>query len=783
MTNLLKRKAIFLLYRAFETLAAPLVLVYLLTRVLRDRRYLPTLRERLGELSALWQKTAPEAIWLHAVSVGEVLAAVPLVEELRRRLPGTPLFVSTTTLTGREMANQRLAPLVNGVFYAPIDYVWAVRRVLRRIRPSVVVILETEIWPNLFREVKRIGCALVMINGRISDRALPKYRRFAPVFGPVLSLCDKIVVQSEEMRERFVTAGAPAQIVEVGGNLKYDFTLTPLPKDSPVLAFVAAGQGRPIWIAASTTTDGRTEEEDDVIAAQRALEGWRLIVAPRKPERFAGVAAKLASAGLRWTRRTALQDPAADVLLLDSIGELAGAFVHSSAEFMGGTLTEMGGHNILEPAMAGVPVIAGPHLENFREIEAHFEAHRAVMRIAGGGELAGAIVRAAADPELGGRGRSAAAMKTGAARRAAFAAIALYRESYPCERTRQPGWFFLWWFAQIWRVASARDRRGKRARVRRLPVPVVNVGNVTAGGTGKTPVTLELLSDLAAVKPALLTRGHGRSTREIIVLPKGDERPSIECTGDEAQLYIRPYGSASGHVPIGIGADRFEAGSRLLREADVGAVLLDDGFQHLQLHRDFDLVLIDALRPFGGGHLLPLGRLREPLEGLARADAFLITRSRSVANLPAIVATLRRYNPAAPVYFAWLENRAWTNLKGEILDVGAFAGVKSVAFCGLGNPESFWRSLADVGVTPMERHSYGDHHRYTPTELRRLARHAKESGAEVLLTTAKDSVNLCAEFEAVTDPLPVYWLEIGIGIARRGDLVRRIERKIGWTSA
>ena len=188
LTNLLKRKAIFLLYRAFETLAAPLVLVYLLTRVLRDRRYLPTLRERLGELSALWQKTAPEAIWLHAVSVGEVLAAVPLVEELRRRLPGTPLFVSTTTLTGREMANQRLAPLVNGVFYAPIDYVWAVRRVLRRIRPSVVVILETEIWPNLFREVKRIGCALVMINGRISDRALPKYRRFAPVFGPVLSL-------------------------------------------------------------------------------------------------------------------------------------------------------------------------------------------------------------------------------------------------------------------------------------------------------------------------------------------------------------------------------------------------------------------------------------------------------------------------------------------------------------------------------------------------------------------------------------------------------------------
>jgi len=197
------------------------VFVYLLARVAGDRRYFSTLRERLGELSALWQKTASEAIWLHAVSVGEVLAAVPLVEELRRRSPRTPLFFSVSTLAGREMAAQRLAPLTKGIFYAPFDYVWTVRRVLRRIRPSVLVILETEIWPNLFREAKRIGCGVVLVNGRISDRALPRYRRFASVFAPVLSLCDRILAQSEEMRERFVTAGAPAGIVEVGGNLKY----------------------------------------------------------------------------------------------------------------------------------------------------------------------------------------------------------------------------------------------------------------------------------------------------------------------------------------------------------------------------------------------------------------------------------------------------------------------------------------------------------------------------------------------------------------------------------
>jgi tetraacyldisaccharide 4'-kinase len=770
----LRRKAIFLLYRVALVLASPAVALYLLARGLRDRRYFPTLRERFGELPALWQKTTPDAIWLHAVSVGEVLAAVPLLEELKRRSPRTPIFVSTTTLGGREMADKRLAALASGIFYSPVDYVWVVRRVLRRIRPSVIVILETEIWPNLFREAARVGCGLVMVNGRISDRALPRYRRFAPFFAPVLSLCDKIMVQSDEMRERFIVAGAPASTIETGGNLKYDFQLAPLPPDSPVRAFLGAGQGKRLWIAASTSTDGRLEEEDDIISAQRQLPGWRLILAPRKPDRFETVAKKLESSGLRWTRRTALHDPAADILLLDSIGELAGTFEHADAVFMGGTLSDMGGHNILEPAMTGKPIIAGPHLENFREIEKHFDAHNALLRIATGSELAAAVPRAADDPGLGQRGLAAAGMKCGAAKRAADAVMELYNSRYPIERLPQPVWAFLWFLAEIWRLASAEDRHRKMARRRKLSVPVVSVGNITAGGTGKTPVTLELLIDLTPLKPGLLTRGHGRDMREIVLLPRGDERPPLESTGDEAQLYIR-----STHLPIGIGADRAETGARLIEQTDVGMMMLDDGFQHLQLHRDFDLVLIDAMKAFGGGHLLPLGRLREPLEGLARADAFLITRSRAVANLQAIVSTLRRYNPKAPVYFAWLENRRWTNLKGETLNVRAFADKKAIAFCGLGNPDSFWRSLADVGVNPMERHFYGDHHRYTPNEVRRLARHSLEQGAEVLLTTAKDAVNLCPEFEAVAAPLKVYWLEIGIGIDRRDDLLAQIERKVG----
>src|SRR6185437_11273307 len=202
----LKRKAIFLLYRVLQTLASPALLVYLVLRGLRNPKYFSTLRQRCGEIPPSWQQTISASIWLHAVSVGEILAAVPLIEEIRKRTPKTPVFISTTTLAGCETAEKRLSGLADGVFYAPMDFVWAVRRVLRRIRPTVVVILETEIWPNLFRESKRLGCGLVLVNGRISDRALPRYVRFAPLFSNVLGLCDTILAQSNEMKARFEAA-------------------------------------------------------------------------------------------------------------------------------------------------------------------------------------------------------------------------------------------------------------------------------------------------------------------------------------------------------------------------------------------------------------------------------------------------------------------------------------------------------------------------------------------------------------------------------------------------
>ncbi len=769
----MKRKAIYLLYRVLQGLVSPVILVYLLLRGLRNRPYFATLRERCGRLPASFQQTISASIWLHAVSVGEVLAAVPLIEELKRRTPETAVFVSTTTLAGRETADKRLAGLADGIFFAPFDFVWAVRRVLRQLRPATVIVLETEIWPNLFREVKRTGAGLILVNGRISDRALPRYRVFKLLFADVLALCDRILTQSEEMKRRFIAAGAPAGSVEAGGNLKYDFAPGTAPADSPAVRFIEADRHRPLWIAASTSADDYLAEEDFVIAAQRGLHGWRLIVAPRKPERFEEVAGRLARSGLRWTRRTALDDPNADVLLLDSVGELSGLFPYAKAVFMGGTLADRGGHNILEPAIFGKPVVAGPHLENFREIGEHFERRQAIRRITSGEDLRNAIAAAGADPALGERALAAAQEKRGAAAIAANAAMAVYDSVYPRQRHAQPAQTFLWLLSLIWRTGSAVDRRRKRAQARKLPVPVISVGNITVGGTGKTPVTIALLRSFQKLEPGLLTRGYGRDTRQNVMVCDKDHRMPVSMTGDEAQLCRRETG-----VPIGVGANRYEAGKELLAVSHVRLLMLDDGFQHLQLERDFDLVLIDASNPFGGGCALPLGRLREPLTSLKRADAFLITRADEAPNTKGIESVLRRYNATAPVFRASTVARGWVGASGLTIDARELRKARTVAFCGLANPESFRRSLRREGIAPLDWHEYDDHHRYTPSEIRLLARHAADMGADILLTTAKDEVNLDADYASIIGSAKLYWLEIDIAIDRREELLALIESRL-----
>ena len=768
-----------------------MLLLYFLFRGLRNRGYWQSLPQRFGFLPGSFRQTGPGAIWLHAVSVGEVLSCVELVRGLRRELPHTALFVSTSTLAGRATADQKLDGLADGVFFAPVDYVFAVRRVLRILQPSVVVVAETEIWPNLYREVKRTGAGLTLVNGRISDRAFPRYQPFRWFFAAVLPAADSILAQTEELRARFVALGAPPDRVRSAGNFKYDFEARPADPGSPVLTLLRQIQPAGVWMAASTmppAEPGDADEDDAAIAAFRQLverhPGLLLILVPRKPERFDVAAQKLDAAGIRYVRRSqltgALAGPPPQVLLLDTIGELSGLFPVADVVFMGGTLAHRGGHNILEPAFFARPVIVGPHMENFQAIADEFRAAGAVVEIASASELAAAVERLLASPDqaraIGERAMACAQARGGATVRAIAEIRALHEQCLPRYRPALPWYLAGRPLARLWEWGGRRRSEAALRDQKRVDAPVISVGNITMGGTGKTPCVLRVTELLKArgMRPAILTRGYKRASphKHLAVAP-GAVTSAVQ-TGDEPQIFIR-----SGLAPVGIGADRYAAAMLLRREFDVDVMVLDDAFQHRRVARDLEIVLVDALNPYGGGELFPLGRLREPLSGLARAGIILITRADLSDLGPAIERSVRAWNTDAPVFRACIEPQAWVEqATGAMHEIARPPFGPVAAFCGLGNPQSFHRILRRQGVEPVAWTEFDDHHRYRPRDLRRIAAHARVAGAGALVTTEKDAINLCDGSEQLLAPLPLYFLKVGMRIEREDEFLNEIGKHL-----
>jgi len=699
-------------------------------RVAKNRAYAGRLSERFGFLPRSLHRDIPGAIWLHAVSVGEAITAVTLVKRLKEEMPDAPVYVSCTTLAGRAMAEQKLAGLAAGVFYAPVDYRFAVRRVLRALKPAVVVVMETEIWPNLYRDARRSGARLLVVNGRISDKALPRYRRWAGFFREILKLPDAILAQDSIAEARYRELGA-TRVIDAG-NLKYDFSPQATSVAEPVASLLTRIRPAHVWIAASTmppAEPGDPDEDDAVLDTfeqlRARLPGLLLILVPRRPERFDEAARKLEARGVPHLRRSQLTAatvlPLPGVLLIDTIGELSGLFRVGHAVFMGGTFPQRGGHNILEPAAFGVPVVTGPHMENFAEIAADFRAHEAVVTVSEPGELAGAVERLLTDTEerrrIGERGRELSDQRRGATNRAVEHIRALYDAALVQPLRWNP-------LSRLWLAGVAVDRAFKNFGVDLPGQPVISVGNLSMGGTGKTPFVLWLCERLAAegLKPAVLMRGYKRkSASEPVTTALPGGRVSVERTGEEAQLIIR-----SGHAAVGIGANRQAARWALEQIYRADLYVLDDGFQTWRTRRDLDIVLIDAIDPYRGG-VFPGGRLREPFSALRRAGVVIITRAEEGRAYQGLVDEIRRWNASVPIFYAR------TAVSLPALPVGATVG----AFCGIGQPESFRRSLRELGVEPVFFEVFPDHHHYAASELAALA-----GRADLLLTTEKDLLNI-----------------------------------------
>jgi 3-deoxy-D-manno-octulosonic-acid transferase len=369
----------------------------------RHRKYVGSLGQRLGFLPVAFNVDREPSIWVHAVSVGEVLTTRALIDELKNRYPHLRLFLSTTTITGQQVARSGV-PHVDGVFYFPFDFPWIVRRTLDLLRPALFVMMETEIWPHLLRQCRARGIRTVLVNGRISARSFPRYRIARRFFRRVLADIDACCMQSAESARRIIEIGADPGRVVVTGSLKFDSlqwggSATARGQDR-VLRFFRVPDHRLVVVAASTL---RGEEGAVFVAFHRlrALHpGALLIVAPRHPERFGEVEALARDEGFRVARRTDLAidaDPRADVVILDTMGELARLFQVATLVFVGGSLVDAGGHNILEPAVFGKPIVFGPSMHNFAEIADSFLAAGAAVRVRSPAELTSVLVDLAGD--------------------------------------------------------------------------------------------------------------------------------------------------------------------------------------------------------------------------------------------------------------------------------------------------------------------------------------------------------------------------------------------------
>jgi 3-deoxy-D-manno-octulosonic-acid transferase len=376
-------------YNLLVRLAAPLAFGLVLARGIRDRGYWQGLRERFGYGP---QPGAERSIWLHAVSLGEVSAAAPIVHALSAHFPGIPIVVTTATPTGRARAVSLFADRAI-VRFLPYDLPGAVARFLGAIRPMLAVIMETELWPNLFRECARRDLPVVLASARLSAKSVLRYRRFGELFSGLFTANVWVAAQTTADAQRFEAIGADPLRIEVIGNVKFDIDIATNVIEQG-LALRQRNLGvRPVW-AAGSTHDGEDQQVLEAHAQVCAnLPIALLIIAPRHPQRFDAVAALLERGGWRYVRRSAGVPVASDVqvLLLDTVGELLAFYGASDVAFVGGSLVEIGGHNLLEPAALKLPVLTGPSDFNAKEIAALLVESGAARRVADAAELGTAV--------------------------------------------------------------------------------------------------------------------------------------------------------------------------------------------------------------------------------------------------------------------------------------------------------------------------------------------------------------------------------------------------------
>jgi 3-deoxy-D-manno-octulosonic-acid transferase len=356
------------IYNAALTLSAPVIIPYMVARSLAKPAYRPGLSQKLG--FNMPERGSP-CVWIHAVSVGEVIAAEPLVKAIRAKAPELPITITVTTPTGMDVAVKKFSGVAR-ILYFPLDFAWTARRAVTAINPSVYVMIDTEIWPNVMSLCARAGAKVVLANGRISDRSYPRYQKMKWLFGPALQNADLLLMQDEEDVRRITALGADPSRAIAAGNLKFDGLPNPLTPEDRAATRASLGVGaNDRVVVLGSLHDGEQEVISAFITARKRISSARLVIAPRRIENIEWIEMALQGSGLAAVRKTAMSanQPinASVVPVIDTFGDLSRIYGIADVAFVGGTLVAHGGQNPLEPAAHGTPVVFGPDMRNFRD--------------------------------------------------------------------------------------------------------------------------------------------------------------------------------------------------------------------------------------------------------------------------------------------------------------------------------------------------------------------------------------------------------------------------------
>ncbi|EJP33868.1 tetraacyldisaccharide 4'-kinase [Selenomonas sp. FOBRC9] len=827
------------LYNLAAILIVTIIIPIFVLRATRERGFIERIKQSFGfyPQETIEKVAGKNAIWVHAASVGEIVATSPLVREFRKVFPDSPILVSVVTTGGYEMAH-RIIKDADAIIYFPLDLPFLASRVVGRIRPRVFLPVETELWPNFLKKAKQLDVPVMMVNGRISDRSVKQYKYLFGMLREMIGTVKCFAMQSSIDADYIMRLGAPRELVTVTGNTKFDQAYTSVSADerAALIEELGLSGASRIMIAGST----HRGEEELVLAAFKAVRekdpGVRLIIAPREVLRTMEVEHLCRKAGFTVTTRKELQKGSAargeDIVILDTVGELGRVYGLGDVIYIGGSLVPHGGHNILEPAAHGKAIIVGNQMFNFKDIHALFRNRNAVVTVTNGEELTRETLRlfgdAAERARLEAETLAIINENKGASEKSARILVEML-ETYESRRSIRAqerivghrvratqkvanfqtyfidlvhdkevrgisrrlimGVFYVFSliYEQLVNLKLTMYRWGW-AKKERLDCYVISLGNVTVGGTGKTPTAQHLAREISDMgyRVAILNRGYRAKWRgEVGIVSDGRTlKMDAETAGDEAFMLAKHLPN----VPVLIGAQRAVTGRYAIEHFGAEVAILDDGYQHWQLERDMDILLVDAVNVFGNGYLLPRGTLREPLSHIDRADVCLMTKVDQAA--PGAIAhiweTFRSYNQDGLVLESIHQPRQFVRLSDWYEDIAAggvpvteMEGKKVLAVSAIGNPASFEQTLADLGIEMVESMRYPDHHDYGERDMAEVLYRAETLGVEAIVITEKDAVKVPGDVVRAKWRIPMYVISVEVTLQKgREEFFYELKRQL-----